>query len=410
MTQEKLFLLTETWSEYFLYAFIFFTPIGHGGASVCFGLLALCFVIRKAIHPGFSFLKRSEHLWLLLFFVFCGLSLINSGPYLQKSLKALFSKWGEYMMVFLFVRETLANPLRQKRLAWVILGVAAIIGLDGLYQYFTGHDLFYARKLLEMPPPFFAAITAAFKNSNDLASYLGLVTLVSLGFSVTATTQRSRRILWPLTILLSTCLLLTFSRGAWAGFLGGSLLLVVISRRWKAILPAVFLFAIPVLLNYFTAANPSLDLSLGTGKQATAISGRSDLWNLAFQMIRENPYLGKGLGTFMDYCGQRVFTINANYAHNCYLQMWAESGIFSLLAFLLFIGTVMGKGLRAFKQAGDPLTLGLLGGIFAFLIHSFFDTQLYSVAQSFLLWSMLGILAALSQTAPAPSITVNDIQ
>ena len=97
--------------------------------------------------------------------------------------------------------------------------------------------------------------------------------------------------------------------------------------------------------------------------------------------------------------------MSANYAHNCYLQIWAESGIFSLLAFLLFLGTIFWKGIRSFLKTHNPLTLGLLCGLFAFLIHSFFDTQFYSVAQSFLLWSMLGLLAAASQNKAADSKT-----
>jgi len=95
MNKEKILALTETWNECFFYAFIFFTPIGNAGGEICFGFLALCFVIRKILRPDFRFLKQTEHLWLLLFFVFCGLSLVNSGPFLQKSLKALFLKWGE---------------------------------------------------------------------------------------------------------------------------------------------------------------------------------------------------------------------------------------------------------------------------------------------------------------------------
>ncbi len=395
--RKRLFAVTETWSEFFLYGFIFFTPLGHAGASVFFGFLALCFVIRKALHPDFSFLKQIEHLWLLLFFILCALSLVNSGPYLEKGLKALFFKWGGFMLVFLFVREALAEAARRRRVGWAVLIAAAIIGLDGLFQFLTGADLFYGRPIFELPPPFYQAMTAVFKNSNDLASYLVLGTSVALGFSVEATTRRSGWIFWLLTVLLSTCLLLTFSRGAWAGFFLGALLMALISRRWKALLPGLFLLAIPVLLHFSASGQVALDLSFGTGKQTSGLSGRSELWGMAMQLIRENPFLGKGIGTFMDYSGQRLLTMAANYAHNCYLQIAAESGIPSLVAFLLFLGTLFVKGIQAFRKNHDPLLLGLLGGLFAFSIHSAFDTQFYSVAQSFLFWSMLGLLAAASQ-------------
>lgn len=401
MNKEKIYSVTEIWNEWFLYAFIFFTPIGSAGGEICFGFLALCFVIRKLIRPDFRFLKKTEHLWLLLFFVFCGLSLINSGPLLQKSLKALFLKWGKFLMVFLLFREAMTNSVRRKRAGWAVLIVAFIIAADGVVQLFIGHDFFYARPLILGLN--YLALTATFKNCNDLASYLGLVTPVALAMTAAAMTQRSRWIFGLLTASLATCLLFTFSRGGWLGFFLGLLFMILVSRRWKVLLPAILLFVILILLNAPFTARAVKGLSFSAGLQSAFFSERDKYWEMGFQLIRENPFLGKGLGTFMDFCGQRLLTASADYAHNCYLQIWAESGIFSLLAFLLFIGTVLGKGINAFKRSEDPLLLGLLGGIFAFLIHSFFDTQFYSLAQSFLLWSMLGVLAAASQDVAVSS-------
>ncbi|MDD5226218.1 MAG: O-antigen ligase family protein [Candidatus Omnitrophica bacterium] len=396
MNKEKIFSLTETLNEYVLYAFIFFSLMGNAGGEVCFGLLALCFVIRKVLRPDFHFLKKTEHLWLLLFFIFCGLSLINSGPFLQKSLKALFLKWGEYAMVFLFIREAMENPARLKRVAWVILTVAAIIGIDGLIQFFTGHDFFYGRPMI-IPGPYYQTITAQFKNSNNLSSYLGFVAPLALSMTAVATTRKSRCLLGMLTIVLAVCLLLTYSRGAWFGFFFGVLFMIVISRRWKVLLPLLLLFVMVILTNASLSGRAIPKASPTTGQTADISSGRFEYWEIGLQLVKENPFLGKGLGTFMDYCGQRVHSMHADYAHNCYLQIWAESGIFSLLAFLLFVGTLFRKGIQTFRRNQDPFLLGLLGGIFALLIHSFFDTQLYSVAQAFLFWSMLGILAAASQ-------------
>jgi O-antigen ligase len=392
------FAAVESLAEYFVCGFIFFTPLGHGGASICFGLLALCFAVRKILCPDFGFLNKTEHLWLLLFFIFCSFSLVNSGPYLEKSLAALFLKWGKYLVVFMLFRETLIRPTSQKRVRWAILSTAAIVGVDCLFQLFTGADLFYANPILHGLNN--QMLTATFKNPNDLASYLGLVVLVTLAMAVFATTQKSRWMLWTLTGILVACLFFTFSRGAWIGFLGGCLLMTSISRRWRVLLPIALLFIAMTFLSAPLASKVGSGLSLATGLQPVFFSHRDELWKMGFQLVQEDPFLGKGLGTFMDYCGQRLFTIDANYAHNCYLQIWAESGIYSLLAFLLFIGTVLGRAIKTFKKNDDPFLLGLLCGIVAFLIHSFFDTQFYSVSQSYLLWSMLGILAAAPPNAP----------
>jgi O-antigen ligase len=76
------------------------------------------------------------------------------------------------------------------------------------------------------------------------------------------------------------------------------------------------------------------------------------------------------------------------------LQIWAETGIFSLLSFLIFLTLLLGRGIKAFMINQNSLVLGLLCGISGFLVHSFFDTHLYSLQLAFLFWSMAGLLVA----------------
>jgi len=128
--------------------------------------------------------------------------------------------------------------------------------------------------------------------------------------------------------------------------------------------------------------------------------GRIILLRGTWKMITEHPFLGKGLGTFMDYCVQYTHYPWACYAHNCYLQIWAESGIFSLLSFLLLTGYVIYKSieliLRIPVSLSSYILIGLSSGFMGILVHCSFDTQLYSFQMSFLFWVMLGLTVALS--------------
>ncbi len=86
------------------------------------------------------------------------------------------------------------------------------------------------------------------------------------------------------------------------------------------------------------------------------------------------------------------------YAHNCYLQMAAETGIFGLLIFLWFVAALL-KGavfkVLKFKDKFLKATLiGIVGGILAYLVHSFVDTHLYSLPLAVLFWAMAGLAAA----------------
>jgi len=54
--------------------------------------------------------------------------------------------------------------------------------------------------------------------------------------------------------------------------------------------------------------------------------------------------------------------------------------------------------IKVFKKSQDFILLGLICGIFGFLVHSFFDAHFYSLQLSVFFWSMAGIAQALANT------------
>jgi putative inorganic carbon (HCO3(-)) transporter len=188
-------------------------------------------------------------------------------------------------------------------------------------------------------------------------------------------------------VLLGLCLLFTFSRGGWLGFLAGGLLMLFLSHRWKVILPAICVFILVLILA------PGVRERAAFTFQAGGDASRFAIWQGAWAMIRENPFLGKGMGTFMQYFPHYTKDLGVQYAHNCYLQMWAEIGVFGLLSFLLFVGSILYRGIRIFRKESPFVLLGLICAIFGFLAHSFFDTQLYSLQLCVLFWFLLGMVA-----------------
>ncbi|MCX5713487.1 MAG: O-antigen ligase family protein, partial [Candidatus Omnitrophica bacterium] len=123
-------------------------------------------------------------------------------------------------------------------------------------------------------------------------------------------------------------------------------------------------------------------------------SKRFEKWLIAGKMIAAHPFLGTGVGTFMANFSKYLPKEAPAYAHNCYLQIWAETGIFSLLSFIAFTASLLYLGVRKFIVSADFLLLGLLGGTAGFLAHSFFDTNLYSLRLAVLFWAWLGLIAA----------------
>jgi O-antigen ligase len=101
----------------------------------------------------------------------------------------------------------------------------------------------------------------------------------------------------------------------------------------------------------------------------------------------------------MSYFAKYIPNLGVMYAHNCYLQIWAEAGIFTLLSFLAFLVILLIKGIRAFRKNKSFILLGLICGILGFAVHSFFDTHLYSLQLSALFWLMSGFSQGLIDKA-----------
>ncbi len=137
----------------------------------------------------------------------------------------------------------------------------------------------------------------------------------------------------------------------------------------------------------------------------TSVSFRTAVWRDTLTMIEERPLFGHGVNTYM-----RLFQyynkdaqLSPTYAHNCYLQITAETGILGLISFLSILGALFKD---VFQKLADRqsksrdlylLTLGLFSGIVAFLVHSLFDTNLYSLQLSAYFWYMAGIVTSINR-------------
>lgn len=385
--KDKIILAVDRIMEYFLYGLIFFIPISNAGIESFFGFLLLFFFIKKFLRPDFEFLLQPVYYALLFFVLFNALSFFNSGPYLKKSFIALVFKWLEYIFIFIITRDTLSDKRRIRNAIIVFLCVGFLVLIDGVFQFLWKTDFLRHKELVHVAN-YLYAITASFQHYNDFGTYLVMVFAIS---SASLLLEKKNQpafeiFLWFIMLLSEICLLLTFSRGSWLNFAFVFILMLLLARRVRLLYMlgvfVIVLIAMPIVKDriMFTF-HPLGD------------ADRFVVWHAAFRMIKEHPFLGKGVGTFMAYFRDYTYK-NIQYAHNCFLQIWAEAGIFSLISFLSFLGFLLWGGFAAFKKSRNFIILGFISGISGFLLHSFFDTQFYSLQLSALFWTMAGVLQA----------------
>lgn len=386
--KEKFYNFFRFAGEFALYGLLFFLPISNALVE-SFACLALFgFIGRKLIKPDFRYLKFWPNIFLLLFLSFSALSLFNSGAYLKISLNALFGKWIQYLGICMIIQDGI-NQRIIKRAIVIFLFSATLAVFSGLSQYFFGVEFLRGRIMTGVINSSHA-ITSSFNHYNAFGGYL--VVVLSLICALLLTNNYSRfkiNALSVLAILAAIALIFTFSRGSWLAMFISFVFMTILSRRnIKRLIPVFILIAVLFLFPVFSER---IFFTFKSGGD----SDRFKYWLVALKMIKEHPFFGMGAGTFMANFSKYLPFYNVAYAHNCYLQIWAETGVFSLISFMLFVSSFIYLVVKKFLASKDFLLLGLLSGAIGFLVHSFFETNLYSLRLAILFWVWVGLIFAL---------------
>lgn len=384
--KNKLYNLFTVLGEYALYGLLFFLPISNALLESFAGLALFSFIGRKIIKPDFRYLKFWPNFLMFAFLFFSLFSLINSGQYLNKSLHAFFGKWIQYLGICAIIQDNIYDKKIINRAIYVFLFSAVLVLCSGLSQYLFGVEFLRNKGLYEISGGVHP-VTSSFGHYNSFGGYLVTVVTLAITLLLANKTFGIKAFgLLGLFIFSALAIIFTFSRGSLLAFCV-SFIFISIFVRWRfKWLVSVFFAAIVIFLF------PSFRERLFFTFQAFGDANRFRYWLVALKMINEHPFFGMGIGTFMANFTRFQPYLSPAYAHNCYLQIWAETGIFSLISFLVFTGSLIYMGVKKFVISKDYLLLGLLAGVVGFLVHIFFEVNLYSLRLAFLFWVWVGLI------------------
>ena len=383
---------------------LFCLPFSKSIVEICVTTSIIAFAVKKIfIERTFEIkIRKSVLIGLLLFTIFNITSIMNS-QYPALSVRALFSKVLEWVALFIIIADTIKTPAQFRRIIITMACSAALIITDALYQqYFSGFDFlhypnrypvfkFESRYLGKPTFP-----TASFPYPNDLAAWINVFMFVALILRIFDLREKLKHqyVATGFFVFLSFLLFRTASRGALFGAFLAILILVILNFK-KLAKPFAIVLVILVLVISFVPYLRSelLDIKL-------SLDDRSGMWQTGFSIFKQHPIMGNGINTFFthfkNFRTDEAQFIRGSYAHNCYLQMASDIGIFGLVSFLFFIMMVIvsniKKSLKVVSSFEGALCLGLCLGVIAFLTHSFFDTNLYSLNLVALFWISMGTI------------------
>ncbi len=242
-----------------------------------------------------------------------------------------------------------------------------------------------------------SSVLSTLGRSTTLGSYLAMLvpfTMTGLFKSTNANAQRRYAILLTLQVV---CLWLTQARGAWLGFLVGSLIyLGIFAVLWRSrLLAMVAIFVLLLGSALFFAMNKipwtpgdhSASVSNMTSSELrqASVDKRMIIWRSTLPLIGERWLLGYGPGIFMDVFQSR-YPVGSLYEgtdtlvddpQNLFLSVLVNAGVLGLLAFgslLAVTYAMLYQIIRAARERSRQfVSAAVLAAVTAFLIQGQFN-------------------------------------
>ncbi len=281
----------------------------------------------------------------------------------------------------------------------LLLGMV-FVSLLGLGQLASGRGLIEAEGVWR--------VRAFYGSPNNLALVLDRVVPLALAVALFGP-GRGRRWLYGLgaLIMLAACIA-TFSKGALLLGLpaGAGLVLLAgafrLRSRWPVWALGAGSFSGLVLLA-FLFRTPRFAGLLNFQSGTTFI--RLNLWQSAWRMALDHPWLGVGPDNFLyAYRSHYVLPaawqeLNLSHPHNILLDLWTRLGLAGVVAGTWCLGAGVHLAWRLYRRADPdiwPLALGLLAGLVVAVVHGLIDNSLFLIDLMALFLMSLAVLRRFS--------------
>jgi len=362
---------------------------------------------------------KNPSFWLATFLIISLISLVQAN-----NIQLGFYHWFKLLELaglFFYLKYNFRQLFNFKRLAQVLIASGLFQSLIAFAQYSSQKSL-GLRYLFESPlGPEIAGVAkivvegtkmirpyGSLPHPNLLAAFL----LLSIFCFYFIWLNKKHSFIKNCFLLIIFCLLiftlgLTFSRLIIFTFLLASLIYFVFTF-WRTVqmldkelfkrITSIFLLFIVFCCLFIVLAWPEISSRFTVSLTEQSVGLRVFYNQTAFLIIKEQPWLGIGLGNFVWEIRQMLNLLSSwlhQPVHNIYLLIASETGLIGLFLFLFFIFRLLWPAGNRTPHLGVRLPNFIIFISLSFLFIALFDHFFWTLQQGqLMLWLVLGITAS----------------
>jgi hypothetical protein len=351
---------------------------------------------------------------LLLVNYFFGFVISLMSGYITLGIKGIHLNVIPILLVYIILSSNRINIDSVQKFISLFINIALVISIIGIYFYIIRPEIFGRLFLIisqQDESNFYQVLNysrmvSTFLSPNVFGSYMAISIIVVANNMINYKERQSTLKNTISIILFSTCLILSFSRGAWLFALIGVLVVLstnilnISSKKIRYILffissstMAVIIISIfdPELFQHITARVLSVFDSSNTSSY-----GRISNWIDVFDNLSTNIFgLGLGVtGINLSYYPELAQKLGVQVVDGYYIKLLAETGVIGALLFSLFIIFTLTSLVQFIKYANYKekyvyiLSLAVFVG---FLFQSLGSNTFDYVNISPFLWIFIGL-------------------
>lgn len=364
-----------------------------------------------------TFKKNKIPLPLVLLILMVVFSFLKNG-FLVSSLQDSIIFLAYFILYFLTIKN-LQDKYQFKAFIQIFFLTSFFIALYTILHYYN-----FISYLQE-----YGKVASLIGQKNWISNYLALIFPLMFCFYLFEKIKKKKLIYFISLSFLYAALMICQSRGIWISisltlFFGIFLIfkfnffnLFKENKKWLILLLITFI----IITLIYSTDNPLNKSALTVPQRAISTFDEKDpsintrilMWKVTGLMIKDKPFLGGGVGSFkinyLDYQAKFLkeypeynkYWADAKEAHNEYLQIGAEIGLFGLGIILIVILKLYSLFINFLKKEIDNkrklICWGLLLGITSFLIHSLFTFPLHVPALGSAFFIILGLTVVYSK-------------